>query len=139
MNIYKGRDPELRVVCTPVTKFDENLKRITSEMYLTMIRHGGIGLAANQVGLDKRIIVMNVKKPKILINPIIYSKRGHSLGVEGCLSLPDLRVEKERAKIIKVKYKTLKGVEKRETFKKLEAIVVQHELDHLNGILMNDV
>jgi peptide deformylase len=139
MNIYKGLDPELRVKCTPVTDFNDELTLTIREMLRTMRQHGGLGLAANQVGLDKRIIVIDVIRPKVLINPVIYSYQGQTFGREGCLSLPGIMTEKVRAKMIKVKYKNIFGVEKRETFKKKEAIVIQHEVDHLNGILMNDV
>ena len=139
MNIYKGKDPELRVICKPVEVFDEELRNTAREMYKIMLRANGIGLSANQVGLDKRIVVMHAKKPRVLINPEIIERKGKIISKEGCLSLPGMQSEKDRSKIVKIKYKTLDGVEKRETLKKTEAIVIQHEIDHLNGILMNDV
>jgi len=138
MNIYKGNDPELRVKCKPVEVFNEELRKTAREMYKTMIRNDGIGLSANQVGLDQAIIVMNAKKPRVVINPEVIARHGKVYSKEGCLSLPGELCEKKRSKIIRIKYKTIDGVEKREVFKKLEAIVIQHEMDHLNGVLMND-
>jgi len=139
MNIYKGKDPELRVKCTVVSEFNEELRETATNMFLTMLRHQGIGLAAPQVGLNKRIIVINVKKPTILINPVIISKRGKVVSRERCLSLPSMECSVERAKMIKVKYQTGHGLKKVQEFKKLESIVIQHEINHLDGILMHDI
>ncbi len=138
MNIYKGNDPELRVKCKPVEVFNEELKETAMEMYKTMLRNNGVGLSANQVGLTERIVVMHTKKPRVLINPRIIVGRGKIITQEGCLSFPGEVCEKQRNKIVRVCYQTLDGTEKREVFKKLDAIVIQHEIDHLNGVLMND-
>lgn len=109
-------------------------------MVQTMLENNGIGLAAPQVNISKRIIVVLIdnKIPKVMINPeiVIYSKEMTSLK-EGCLSIPDKFIDKSRPRDIKVKYRDISGHPRYEMYTGLNSRVIQHEIDHLNGILMD--
>lgn len=138
----KDGNSVLKKVAEPVTVFDQKLKEISIRMIATMQRAGGIGLAANQVGILKRIVVMavpaasNIKPiPKILINPVIVSDVSVTEpGEEGCLSFPGKIYTVERSRKVVVKYQDVNGNEKEEVFEGLAAVCIQHEIDHLNGI-----
>lgn len=122
----------------------DEIKKLKQKMVDEMIKHEGIGLAANQIGLDIRAFVMFLpssvnNESIILINPEII-KKGKDIVVnqEGCLSFPDIRIEKKRNKIVTIRYTDENGVEKERVFKGIEAICAQHEIDHLNGITFVD-
>lgn len=125
-----------------IEKFDDSLKKLAEEMNITMIEENGIGLAAPQIG--KNIQIAIVKKGvgsnyKVYINPIITmsSKKLTSIE-EGCLSVPDVYGFVERSHKIHVQYNDLEGKKHTEKAKGMAAIVLQHEIDHLNGILIVD-
>ncbi|TFH10168.1 MAG: peptide deformylase [Candidatus Thorarchaeota archaeon] len=134
--------PILRQVAEPVTEFNDELLALCEEMHAIMRFNKGIGLAAPQVGISKRIIVVDVSGPYIkdqfLINPEIEQQSGEQSRKEGCLTFPDLFLEVTRAKNVIVKYQDVKGNPNIMTADKLNAVVLQHEIDHLNGKLFID-
>ena len=138
-------DQRLRQVCDPIEKIDDSIKVLAADMLETMYDAPGIGLAAPQVGEMKRIVVMDLAKegetpePLVMINPEIlkYSEET-TVTEEGCLSIPELYYEVERPAEVTVRYTDLEGntVEKDATDRL--AICIQHELDHLDGVLYID-
>ncbi|MCL2660573.1 MAG: peptide deformylase [Acidobacteriaceae bacterium] len=143
-DIVKYPDPVLARRGEPVTVFDEKLRTLVDEMFETMYTAQGIGLAAPQIGLSRRLLVMDVsfrKNPEekvVLINPEILEKEGKQFEEEGCLSLPDIREKVHRAARVKVRAQNPAG----EWFEieggELLARAMQHEIDHLNGVLFID-
>ncbi len=138
-------DPVLRKKCEPLEKVDTDLKKLMDDMLETMYAAPGIGLAAVQVGILKRLIVIDISKaeekknPIFLINPqIIYQSEKTSVYEEGCLSLPGQYAEIERPAECTLKYIDYNGQEKELKADGLLATCVQHEVDHLNGILFID-
>ena len=138
-------DPILRKKCEPLEKVDADLKKLMDDMLETMYAAPGIGLAAVQVGILKRLIVIDISKaeekknPIFLINPqIIYQSEETSVYEEGCLSLPGQYAEIERPAECTLKYIDYNGQEKELKADGLLATCVQHEVDHLNGILFID-
>ncbi len=138
-------DPVLRKKCEPLEKVDADLKKLMDDMLETMYAAPGIGLAAVQVGILKRLIVIDIykaeekKNPIFLINPqIIYQSEKTSVYEEGCLSLPGQYAEIERPAECTLKYIDYNGQEKELKADGLLATCVQHEVDHLNGILFID-
>ena len=145
--MYKIRligDLILRKKTTEVNKFDENLKVIINEMIDTMHKEDGIGLAAPQVGLNKSLLVIDIssidenEKPLAFINPQIVETSGEAIYEEGCLSIPGVREEVTRPEGIILKYQDENGKKYTETFSGWKSRVLQHEIDHLNGILFVD-
>lgn len=132
--------PELRVVSSPVTEFDENLQHVIQSMHLTMINAHGVGLAAPQVGIQKRIIVMEIpgNEPQYFVNPEIIATTGSQQQREGCLSVPNTVLKIIRHKGVRVKFQDAFGEELIKEFSGMEAVCVQHEIDHLNGKLFTD-
>ena len=138
-------DQRLRQVCDPIEKIDDSIKVLAADMLETMYDAPGIGLAAPQVGEMKRIVVMDLAKegetpePLVMINPEIlkYSEET-TVTEEGCLSIPELYYDVERPAEVTVRYTDLEGntVEKDATDRL--AICIQHELDHLDGVLYID-
>ena len=138
-------DQRLRQVCDPIEKIDDSIKVLAADMLETMYDAPGIGLAAPQVGEMKRIVVMDLAKegetpePLVMINPEIlkYSEET-TVTEEGCLSIPELYYDVERPAEVTVRYTDLDGnvVEKDATDRL--AICIQHELDHLDGVLYID-
>ncbi|MCM8787025.1 MAG: peptide deformylase [Candidatus Omnitrophica bacterium] len=121
--------------CKPVFVVDEKIRQILDEMYNIMVKKNGIGLAANQVGLDKRLIVIGLNDQIFkLVNPCIFKKEGSIKIVEGCLSFPGLEIEVKRAKRIWVSALNHKGEQIDIEATDLLAVVLQHEIDHINGI-----
>lgn len=111
------------------------LRQIVVEMFICMGKNGGIGLAANQVGLKLNLFVMDVNKPIIAINPKILNYSDDKISFfEGCLSYPMMSVDKNRSSTIDVEYKDIDNNIIRETLTGLESICFQHEYDHLQGI-----
>ncbi len=130
----------LREKAEPVLKIDSEVKKLVQEMKKIMKKHNGLGLAGNQVGVKKRIFVMEVEgKSYVCINPRIVKKRGKErLMEEGCLSIPNKWGEVLRSEEVILKYQNLWGKEKTLKAKGLLAQVIQHEMDHLEGILFID-
>ena len=138
-------DQRLRQVCDPIEKIDDSIKTLAADMLETMYDAPGIGLAAPQIGEMKRIVVMDLAKegetpePLVMINPEIlkYSEET-TVTEEGCLSIPELYYDVERPAEVTVRYTDLDGntVEKDATDRL--AICIQHELDHLDGVLYID-
>ena len=138
-------DPILRKNCEPLEKVDAETKKLMDDMLETMYAAPGIGLAAIQVGILKRLVVLDIskgeeeKKPMFLINPkIIHQSKKTSIYEEGCLSLPGQFAEIERPAECILKYIDYNGKEKELKADGLLATCVQHEVDHLNGILFID-
>jgi len=138
-------DPLLLVRSEKINIFDENLVNLSKDLIDTMYDADGVGLAAPQIGINKRIFVMdcsseNEKKDcRVVINPEI-EHASEELGSykEGCLSIPGITEEISRPKVIKVLYQDVNGVLQRDTYDDLWSICFQHELDHLNGKLFID-
>lgn len=139
MKVLKYPDPFLFKKVKEVINFDDKLKQESLDMLDLMEKSEGVGLAANQVGLDKQIFVMQCtqdKEPYVFINPVIIEHSNENSSYqEGCLSFPNLYIDLERSKSVTLKWLDLNGQEKKEQFSGLEAVCVQHELDHLNGIV----
>ena len=138
-------DPILRKVSAPIERIDDGLRRLADDMLETMYAAPGVGLAAVQVGVPRRLFVLDTAKedaPRqdlVLINPEIVSlgaeMRQHE---EGCLSIPDVRVEIERPSLVSVRFLDREGKQQEMTAEGLLATVIQHEFDHLNGKLIID-
>ena len=128
----------LRQIASPIATFDESLKSLVSDMFETMTRERGIGLAAPQVGISLKVIVTSIDS-HCLINPrIIESSNEMCNFLEGCLSIPGKKVNVRRPESIHIEYNDLSGVQCAEWLKGLKSRVIQHEIDHLDGILMTD-
>ena len=133
-------DPVLRQVAAPVTEVTPQIKRIIADMTDTMWHLVGTGLAAPQVGLSYRILVMDDGKggAEALLNPVIESRTGTVREEEGCLSVPGIFAEAERAKTIRVSAMDIEGNPISFEASGLKSRLVQHELDHLDGVLFID-
>jgi peptide deformylase len=130
-------DPVLRGRAKPVTEFDRDLRRLSKRMLRVMDDAHGIGLAAPQIGVARRVIVYDVDEPVTLVNPEIMSSSEETAIVEeGCLSVPGVNVPVERPASIRVKGCDLRGRPVEFDADELEARVIQHELDHLDGVLI---
>lgn len=146
LKIIQLGHPTLRDIADPVIAFDEELRKFTKDMTDTMIAKDGIGLASPQVNRSQRVVVVNLplidedrwQKPMAFINPEIIEKSGSSVTKEGCLSVLGVMSDVKRYKRIKVQFNDIKG--RLHTWKAdgLLAIVLQHEIDHLDGILIVD-
>lgn len=140
--IVKDPDPVLREVAKEVTKFNPNLKKLLKDMAATMYDAEGVGLAAPQIGISKRVIVVDVGDENglvELVNPVIVEQEGEQLGPEGCLSIPNLNGEVRRADRIVVKGQNGDGEPITVNATGYFARAFQHEIDHLNGILFTDL
>ena len=143
--ILQYPDPLLLVRSAKINIFDKNLVNLSKDLIDTMYDADGVGLAAPQIGINKRIFVMDCsseneeKDCRVVINPEI-EHASEELGSykEGCLSIPGITEEISRPKVIKVLYQDLNGVLQRDTYDDLWSICFQHELDHLNGKLFID-
>lgn len=134
--IVKDPDPVLRQKAKKVTKITPNLHKLMDDMVETMQDANGVGLAANQVGILKRMTVIDVGDGVIeLINPEILDRKGEQLGPEGCLSFPGLLADVRRAEWCKVKAMDRHGEEFTMEGEGLLARALQHEIDHLDGIV----
>jgi peptide deformylase len=138
-------DKRLRTVSRPVAKIGDDIRALVADMFETMYEAPGIGLAAIQVGVPSRVVVMDLSKreteaePKVFINPeITWSSEEKSPYEEGCLSIPDIHEDVERPARVKVKYLDLDGKPHEEDAEGLFATCIQHEVDHLNGVLFID-
>ena len=138
-------DKGLRAVAKPVAKIDAATKKLVEDMFETMYDAPGIGLAAIQIGEAKRIVTMDLAKkdeekdPRVFINPEIVAKSEEKKTYEeGCLSIPEFYEEVERPAAVTVKYLDLDGKAHEEEVTGLLATCMQHEVDHLNGVLFID-
>jgi peptide deformylase len=160
--ILEVPDPRLKTVSTPVTLFDDGLKALVADMFETMYDAHGIGLAAIQIGVPKRVLVIDlqepvedahdhehgehcnhshevIRKPRVFINPeILDPSADHSVYNEGCLSVPDQYAEVERPAAIRARWHDLEGHLHEEDMTGMMATCLQHEMDHLEGILFID-
>lgn len=139
-------DPRLKKVCADVNSVDDDIRRLADDMIATMYDAPGIGLAAPQVGVLNRLIVMDAqrdpeapRKPMALINPVVtWASDELNVYEEGCLSIPDQYAEVTRPARVRVRWTSLTGAEEEQDFDGLWATCVQHEIDHLNGKLFID-
>lgn len=158
-------DPRLKVVSEPVTRFDDELKALVADMFETMYDAPGIGLAAIQVGVPQRVLVIDLqpddedaepevctahggehhthqpvkREPRVFINPeILDPSEDLSVYNEGCLSVPDIYAEVERPAAIRARWQDLDGKVHEEAIDGLLATCLQHEMDHLEGVLFID-
>jgi len=144
LEVLKYPDPKLREVARPVLTVDESIRKIVSDMAETMYAAPGVGLAATQVGIPLRIFVIDVaaegesSQLRIFINPEITGRVGKHLWKEGCLSFPGVAEDVKRAKQVTVRALDLDGMPFELVAHDLLAVAVQHENDHLDGVLMID-
>ncbi len=162
--ILEVPDPRLKTVSTPVEKFDEELKALVEDMFETMYAANGIGLAAIQVGIPLRLLVIDLqpedmdaepeecddhgcghshrplkKEPRVFVNPEILDPADEtSTYQEGCLSVPDIYADVDRPKTCRVRWQDLDGNVHEEEMDGLLATCIQHEMDHLEGVLFID-
>ncbi|HEY8603631.1 peptide deformylase [Tsuneonella suprasediminis] len=162
--ILEVPDPRLKTVSTPVTQFDDELRELVSDMFETMYDAPGIGLAAIQVGVPLRVLVIDLqpedpdappvecdhdghkhthpatkKEPRVFINPEILEPADElATYQEGCLSVPDIYADVDRPATCRVRYQDLDGETHEEDMEGLMATCIQHEMDHLEGILFID-
>lgn len=146
LKLYEYPHPVLRRKCEKVIKVDDELRVFLDNMLETMYADKGCGLAAPQVGVSKRIVVLDYateedekRKPMFLVNPeIIWKSEETILFCEGCLSLPEQRADVERHEKVRVHFTDYYGKEQEILADGLLAIILQHEIDHLDGILYID-
>ena len=148
LKILTYPDPFLKKKADPVIDFDDPLKQLAADMIETMYASLGVGLAATQVGANKRMIVLDVKhnpkdpdsrpQPQVMINPTVVQCEGEAANEEGCLSVPDFRTEVKRCTSVTLTYRDMENSIHRVRSEGLESICIQHELDHLNGKLFID-
>ena len=158
-------DPRLKQVSAPVTQFDDELKTLVADMFETMYDAPGIGLAAIQVGVPLRVLVIDLqpedpdaepevctahgghahthqptrREPRVFINPVLSDpSEDHVLFSEGCLSVPEIYADVERPARVRVRWQDLDGAKHEEDMDGLMAVCIQHEIDHLEGIVFID-
>ena len=135
-------DPVLKLIAKPMTDFGAKEQILFDNMIETMHLEDGVGLAAPQVGISKRILIASptIKEGEefVIVNPEIYESSGRQLGPEGCLSFPGINGEVERAKKIRVRFLDRYGKPQDIEAKDFFARIIQHEMDHLNGVLLID-
>lgn len=148
--ILEVPDPRLKTVSTPVETFDDDLRTLVADMFETMYDAPGIGLAAIQVGVPLRVLVIDlqaeedeegkpIRTPRVFINPeILDPSADYTLYNEGCLSVPDQYADVERPASIRARWQDLDGKTHEEAMDGLMATCLQHEMDHLEGILFID-
>ena len=142
LNILHFPDPRLRTVAKPVVEFDDKLRQLVSDMFETMYEAPGIGLAATQVDRHIRLLILDVSEdrsaPRCLINPEILEADGEEEMDEGCLSVPGFYETVRRAEHIRVRAQDEHGEFNEFEAEGLEAVCIQHEMDHLEGKLFVD-
>lgn len=137
--IRTGEDPVLRQKANEVTKFSPAIHKLLDDMAQTMYHAEGVGLAANQIGILKRIIVIDVNEELIeIINPVITDRRGTQYGAEGCLSLPGITGKLDRSHYVRIRAQNRDGEPFELEGRDMLARCIQHEIDHLDGILFTD-
>ena len=142
LNILEFPDPRLKTVAEDVKNFDSGLKKLIEDMTETMYSANGIGLAATQVNVHKRLLVLDISEdqdqPRVYINPEILSSSGEQNHEEGCLSVPGIYASVKRAENISIRAQDSDGKSFEEQLEGLHAVCVQHEMDHLIGRLFVD-
>ena len=144
LTVLKYPSPALKKRTTPVERIGEEIFRLVEDMVETMIKEDGVGLAANQVGADARIFVMNTapsdEEPNVLafLNPIVLDQEGEIIDEEGCLSFPELYIKIARPQKVRVYAKDLYNEGFVLDLSGILARAVMHEMDHLNGVLYVD-
>ncbi len=145
MELLRYPDPRLRAVAMPVKRMDGALLDAIPLMFEVMYKARGIGLAGPQAGLDRRVIVSNLSGDparkdgeRVFLDPEILRRTGEKREEEGCLSFPGMSVTIARAEKVEVRYRDLEGNEVRREAEGLEAKLFQHEIDHLDGVLLVD-
>jgi peptide deformylase len=142
LTILHYPDPRLRIRARPIAAISDDTRRLAADMLETMYAAPGIGLAATQVGVDQRIMVVDVSEkanePRVFINPEILARAGSETMQEGCLSVPGVFEEVERAERIRVRALDLEGGLREFDVDGLLAVCIQHEIDHLDGKLFVD-
>ena len=140
LDIKTFGDPVLKTPAAPVETFDESLARLTQDMLATMRENDGVGLAANQVGRLKRVLVASVDdEDYVIVNPVLSDEsETRERGPEGCLSIPGINVEVERSTAVTVSGQDASGEPLRIEAQDMLARVLQHEVDHLDGVLILD-
>ncbi|AWL10536.1 Peptide deformylase [Saliniradius amylolyticus] len=142
LEVLRFPDERLRTVAKDVEKVDDNIRQLVSDMFETMREESGIGLAATQVDVHKRVVVMDVSEeqdePRVFINPKITHKDGSTISEEGCLSVPNNYAKVDRAEKVTVEALNEQGEAFTLDAEGLLAICIQHELDHLKGVLFVD-
>ena len=143
--IIKLPDRRLRLVSAPAKRIDAELRGLVDDMFATMYDAPGIGLAAIQIGVPKRVIVMDLAKkddpkaPRVFVNPqLLWRSEERAVYEEGCLSIPEFYEEVERAAMVTVRFLDAQGADCEITADGLLATCLQHEIDHLNGVLFID-
>jgi peptide deformylase len=138
-------DKRLRLMSLPAKTIDAELRRLVDDMFETMYDAPGIGLAAIQVGVPKRVVVMDLakkddpKEPRVFVNPqVLWRSEEKAIYEEGCLSIPEFYEEVERPAKVRVKFLDIDGVEQELEASGLMATCLQHEIDHLDGVLFID-
>lgn len=142
LTILEFPDPRLRTKASPVAVVDDTMRALIGDMFETMYAAPGIGLAATQVDVHKRLLITDISanksQPHVLINPEILEKDGVMVSDEGCLSVPGYYEEVERALHIRVRFLDRQGDEQEMEAEGLLAVCIQHEMDHLEGKLFVD-
>lgn len=142
LNILEFPDPRLTTVASDIEIFDDALQELVASMIETMYSANGIGLAATQVNVHKRLLVLDVSEnqdqPKVYINPEILERSGEQVHEEGCLSVPGIYANVKRAENITIKARDSEGGFFEEQLEGLHAVCIQHEMDHLIGRLFVD-
>lgn len=140
--ILRFPDERLRTIAKPVTVFDDALRKLVADMAETMYEAPGIGLAATQVNVHQRVVVIDVSEDqkglRAFVNPVIESLSGMQTYEEGCLSVPGVYDKVDRPSDVRVRYQDLDGKEHVLETGELLAICIQHEIDHLNGKVFVD-
>ena len=145
-SVLQFPDPRLKRKSVPITQVTDEIRALAADMIEVMYDEPGIGLAAPQLGEAIRLIVIDTdwtgedgeKKPGVMLNPEILSREGEITWNEGCLSVPDFTADVERSERIRVRYRDLDGNTVEEDASELRAVCLQHEIDHLDGVLFID-
>ena len=142
LNILEFPDPRLKTVAKEIENFDDQLKKLVEDMTETMYQANGIGLAATQVNVHKRLLVLDISEdrdqPRVYINPQILEQSGEQTCEEGCLSVPGVYASVKRAEKVTIKAQDVEGKFFEEQLEELHAVCIQHEMDHLIGRLFVD-
>ena len=140
--ILEFPDPRLRTRARPVTEFDSSLGTLIDDLFETMYAAPGIGLAATQVDVHKRVVVIDLSKDRsgqlALVNPQILAREGEASTEEGCLSVPGIFDDVKRAAKVRVRYQDRTGAVIESDYDDILAVCIQHEMDHLEGKLFVD-
>jgi peptide deformylase len=140
--ILEFPDQRLRTRAQPVTRFDAELGKLIDDMFETMYAAPGIGLAASQVDVHQRVLVIDISdnrdQPRAFINPEILTREGEEETEEGCLSVPGIFDGVVRASKVRVRWQDRSGAVSEENFEGMMAVCIQHEMDHLDGKLFVD-